>query len=68
MTDRSVYAAQRLAARIAGVAYVVGILYVPVYLLTSASLSVPGDTVATIGCARRRLGRGMLGNRWCSTW
>jgi uncharacterized protein DUF4386 len=40
--------AQRQAARIAGLAYIFGILYVPVYLLTSAGLTVAGDPAATI--------------------
>ena len=48
MTNLSVTPSQRLAARIAGLAYVIAILYVPVYLLTSASLSVSGDPAATL--------------------
>jgi len=44
----SAIASQRQAARIAGLAYVFGILYVPVYLLTSAGLTVANDPAATI--------------------
>ena len=35
-------------ARIAGLAYIFGILYVPVYLLTSAGMTVAGDPAATL--------------------
>jgi hypothetical protein len=48
MTSVSVAASQRQAARIAGLAYIFGILYVPVYLLTSAGLTVHGDPAATV--------------------
>jgi hypothetical protein len=48
MTYDSAAASQRQAARIAGFAYVLGILYVPIYLLTSAGLTVPGDSAATL--------------------
>ena len=48
MTSFSVTTSQRRAARIAGLAYVFGILYVPVYLLTSAGLTVAGDPAATL--------------------
>jgi hypothetical protein len=48
MTNLSVTPSQRLAARIAGLAYVFAILYVPVFLLTSASLTVAGDPAATL--------------------
>src|SRR6266536_839663 len=47
MTNVSVTASQRQAARIAGLAYVFGILYVPVYVLTSGGLTVAGDPAAT---------------------
>lgn len=47
MTSFCVSASQRRAARIAGLAYVFGILFVPVYLLTSAGLTVAGDPAAT---------------------
>jgi len=47
MTSFSVTTSQRHAARIAGLAYVLAILYVPVYLLTSAGLTVAGDPAAT---------------------
>ena len=47
MTSFGVTTSQRRAARIAGLAYVFGILYVPVYLLTSAGLTVAGDPAAT---------------------
>jgi hypothetical protein len=47
MTRFGVTTSQRRAARIAGLAYVFGILYVPVYLLTSAGLIVAGDPAAT---------------------
>ena len=47
MTSFGVTTSQRQAARIAGLAYVFGILFVPVYLLTSAGLTVPGDPAAT---------------------
>jgi uncharacterized protein DUF4386 len=47
MTGFGVTTSQRRAARIAGLAYVFGILYVPVYLLTSAGLTVAGDAAAT---------------------
>lgn len=52
MTDASTGASQRQAARIAGLAYVFAILYVPVYLLTSASLTVAGDPAATLANAQ----------------
>jgi hypothetical protein len=48
MTGLSVTLAQRLAARIAGLAYVLAILYVPVYLLTSGGLTVAVDAAATV--------------------
>src|SRR5579859_2354870 len=48
MTNVSVTASQRQAARIAGLAYVFAIVYVPVYLLTSAGLTVANDPVATL--------------------
>lgn len=48
MSQHGITAAQRQAARIAGLAYVVGILYVPVYLSTSAGLTVAGDPAATL--------------------
>ncbi len=48
MTSFGVTTSQRQAARIAGIAYVFGILYVPVYLLTSAGLIVAGDSAATL--------------------
>ena len=48
MTSFGVTASQRRAARIAGIAYVFGILYVPVYLLASAGLTVAGDSAATL--------------------
>jgi hypothetical protein len=48
MTNVDITASQRQAARIAGLAYVFGILYVPVYLLTSAGLTVANDPVATL--------------------
>jgi Domain of unknown function (DUF4386) len=48
MISDSTAASQRQAARIAGLAYVFAILYVPVYLLTSAGLTVPGDPAATL--------------------
>ena len=48
MISDSTIASQRQAARIAGLAYVFGILYVPVYLLTSAGLTVANDPAATI--------------------
>ena len=48
MTNVSVTESQRQAARIAGLAYVFAILYVPVYLLTSAGLTVANDPVATL--------------------
>jgi hypothetical protein len=48
MTGLSVTPSQRLAARIAGIAYVLAILYVPVYLLTSGGLAVAGDPAATL--------------------
>ncbi len=48
MTSRSVTPSQRLAARIAGVAYVLAILYVPVYLLTSGGLTMAVDPAATL--------------------
>lgn len=44
----SIIASQRQAARIAGLAYVFGILYAPVYLLTSAGLTVANDPAATV--------------------
>jgi hypothetical protein len=47
MTSFGVTTSQRRAARIAGLAYIFGILYVPVYLLTSAGLTVAGDPAAT---------------------
>jgi hypothetical protein len=47
MTNVSVTASRRQAARIAGLAYVFGILYVPVYVLTSGGLTVAGDPAAT---------------------
>jgi hypothetical protein len=47
MTSFGVITSQRRAARIAGLAYVFGILYVPVYLLTSAGPTVAGDPAAT---------------------
>ena len=47
MTSFGVATSQRRAERIAGLAYVFGILYVPVYLLTSAGITVAGDSVAT---------------------
>jgi Domain of unknown function (DUF4386) len=47
MTNVSVTASQRQAARITGLAYVFGILYVPVYVLTSGGLTVAGDPAAT---------------------
>jgi hypothetical protein len=48
MNDDNTAASQRRAARIAGLAYVFGILYVPVYVLTSAGLTVAGDPAATL--------------------
>ena len=47
VTTVNVTLSQRRAARIAGLAYVFGILYVPVYVLTSAGLTVAGDSAAT---------------------
>jgi uncharacterized protein DUF4386 len=47
MASVGVTPSQRRAARIAGIAYVFGILFVPVYLLTSAGLTVAGDPTAT---------------------
>ncbi len=47
MTSFGVSASQRRAARIAGLAYVFAILYVPIYLLTSGGLTVAGDPAAT---------------------
>jgi hypothetical protein len=47
MTNADITASQRQAARIAGLAFVFGILYVPVYLSTSAGLTVAGDPAAT---------------------
>ena len=44
----SIIASQRQAARIAGLADVFGILYAPVYLLTSAGLTVANDPAATV--------------------
>ena len=44
MTSFGVTTSQRRAARIAGLAYVFAILYVPVYLLTSGGLTVAGDS------------------------
>jgi hypothetical protein len=48
MINDSTAASQRQAARIAGLAYVFAILYVPVYLLTSVGLTVPGNPAATL--------------------
>jgi hypothetical protein len=48
MTNVSVTASQRQAARIAGLAYVFGILYVPVYVLTSGGLTVAGEALRPI--------------------
>jgi 1-acyl-sn-glycerol-3-phosphate acyltransferase len=48
-------ASQRQAARIAGLAYVFAILYVPIYLLTSAGLVVAGDPAATIANVQANL-------------
>jgi len=48
VTSFGVTTSQRRSARIAGMAYVFGILYVPIYLLTSAGLIVTGDSAATL--------------------
>jgi Domain of unknown function (DUF4386) len=48
MTSFGVTTSQRRAARIAGIAYIFGILFVPVYLQTSAGLTVAGDSAATL--------------------
>ena len=55
MTNVSVTASQQRAARIAGLAYIFGILYVPVYLLTGAGLTVDGDPAATIANVQSNL-------------
>jgi hypothetical protein len=48
MTSDTAAAAQRQAARIAGLAYVFGILYVPVFVLADVRLIAVGDPAATI--------------------